>query len=204
MGFKTMRAIFFLLLVIPGLSLSENKTHDYPTHLSSALFAGGCFWCMEQPFDLIPGVIETMPGYSGGDMHKPSYKEVSSGTTGHYEVVKVIFDPTKVSYQQLLKVFWRNIDPTNHKGQFCDEGEQYRSAIFYADPQQKELAEKSKLHLQQNKQFSLPVKTQIIELKNFYPAEAIHHNFYKTNSWKYKFYRYTCGRDKRLNELWNK
>ncbi len=199
-----MRYLFLLLFLIPAISLGKNNSNNHLSHLSSAIFAGGCFWCMEQPFDLIPGVIETMPGYSGGDMHKPSYKEVSSGTTGHYEVVKVIFDPTKVSYQQLLKVFWRNIDPTNHKGQFCDEGEQYRSAIFYADPQQKELAEKSKLHLQQSKHLALPVKTQIIEVKNFYPAEAIHHNFYKTNSWKYKFYRYTCGRDKRLNELWNK
>jgi len=198
-----MRNNFIWLLLIPGICLSENKNHSNASHLSSAIFAGGCFWCMEQPFDHTPGVIKTIPGYSGGHKHKPNYNEVSSGTTGHYEVIQIIFDPKKVGYDKLLKVFWRNIDPTNHKGQFCDEGEQYRSAIFYANEQQKKLAEQSKLQLEESKHLSLPVKTQILPDSTFYPAEEIHHNYYQTNPWKYKFYRYTCGRDKRLNELWN-
>ncbi len=199
-----MHHIFLMMLLIPGLGLSEDKDVSSTSHLSSAIFAGGCFWCMEQPFDIMQGVVKTIPGYSGGHKHEPTYKEVSSGRTGHYEVIKVIYDPLIVSYKKLLEEFWRNIDPTNNKGQFCDEGNQYRSAIFFSDQYQRELAEQSKLDLEQSGQLSLPVRTPILAFKTFYPAEDIHHDYYKTNPWKYKFYRYTCGRDKRLNQLWKK
>jgi peptide-methionine (S)-S-oxide reductase len=173
-----------------------------PGATSTAIFAGGCFWCMEGPFDEIPGVIGTTSGYTGGNRANPTYREVSSGRTGHAEAVQVTFDPKKVSYETLLKVFWRNVDPLDASGQFCDKGSQYRSAIFYTDAQQQKLAEKSKAAASQ--QLNASIVTEITPAAPFYPAEDYHQNYYQTHTAKYKFYRYACGRDRRLEEVWGK
>ena len=171
---------------------------------ATATFAGGCFWCMEPPFDKLDGVISTTSGYSGGTLKDPGYKQVSRGGTGHAEVLQVVYDPDKVSYAELLDVFWHNIDPTRIDGQFCDHGNQYRSEIFYHDAEQKQLAEKSKAALVELKPFEKPVLTEITQASVFYPAEDYHQDYYKKNPVRYKFYRYGCGRDTRLKELWDK
>jgi len=170
--------------------------------LAVATFSGGCFWCMEQPFDLLPGVIKTIPGYTGGETKNPTYKQVSNGTTGHLEAIQIVYAPSLISYEKLLQVFWRNIDPTAGNGQFCDKGNQYRSGIFYHNEEQKRLAEQSKASLEKNKKFAGSVMTFITAAKEFYPAEEYHQNYSRKNPLIYKFYRFTCGRDKRLNELW--
>jgi len=171
---------------------------------ATATFAGGCFWCMEPPFDQLEGVISTTSGYSGGAQKDPTYKQVSSGSTGHAEVVQIIYDPEKVSYAELLDTFWHNIDPTRIDGQFCDFGNQYRSEIFYHDAEQKQLAEQSRAALVELKPFDEPVLTKITEASLFYPAEDYHQDYYQKNPVRYKFYRYGCGRDARLEELWGK
>lgn len=167
-----------------------------------ATFAGGCFWCMEPPFDQIKGVKSTVSGYTGGQKEDPTYEEVSSGTTGHTEALQVTYDPSQVSYEKLLEVFWKNIDPTDPNGQFCDKGNQYRSAIFYHDEEQKRLAESSKEKLVKSGQLKKPIVTEITAFKKFYPAEDYHQDYYRKNPIRYKYYRYACGRDKRLKKLW--
>jgi peptide-methionine (S)-S-oxide reductase len=167
---------------------------------AKATFAGGCFWCMEQPFDQLSGVESTTSGYTGGTTVSPSYLQVSAGNTGHAESVEVVYDPTKVSYEQLLEVFWQNIDPLDTGGQFCDRGNQYRSAIFYHDETQRAIAEKSKQAI--SERLKQPIQTQIVKANAFYPAEGYHQNFYQTQSLKYKFYRFRCGRDQRLANVW--
>lgn len=167
-----------------------------------ATFAGGCFWCMEPPFDKLDGVISTTSGYTGGHQKNPTYQEVSAGGTGHTESVQVVYDPKRVSYEELLKVFWRNIDPTVRDAQFCDHGQQYRTAIFYHADKQRELAERSKEALDKTKPFKEPIVTEITPASVFYPAEDYHQDFYKKNPVRYKFYRYNCGRDQRLEQLW--
>jgi peptide-methionine (S)-S-oxide reductase len=167
-----------------------------------ATFAGGCFWCMEPPFDKLDGVISTVSGYTGGRTVDPTYEEVSSGTTGHAESLQVTYDPSKIGYENLLDVFWHNIDPLASDRQFCDIGEQYRSAIFYHDDEQKRLAEASKRALEQSERFQQPIATQVVAVEPFYPAEEYHQDYYKKNPIRYKFYRYKCGRDERLKELW--
>jgi peptide-methionine (S)-S-oxide reductase len=167
---------------------------------ATATFAGGCFWCMEPPYDEIAGVLSTISGYAGGTKKNPTYEQVTSGTTGHAEVVQITYDPNKVTYEKLLEVFWRNIDPLTANAQFCDHGSQYRSAIFYHDEAQKRLAEKSKQAVQQR--FKEPVTTEIVPAREFYPAEDYHQDYYKKNPIRYKVYRYSCGRDQRLEELW--
>lgn len=167
-----------------------------------ATFAGGCFWCMERPFDQIPGVISVTSGYTGGKKKNPTYEEVSAGGTGHAEAVQVVYDLSKVSYEKLLQIFWHNIDPTTKDRQFCDTGNQYRSAIFYHGEQQHKAALKSKADLETSKPFKEPVVTEIIEAAEFYPAEEYHQDYYKKNPIRYKFYRTNCGRDRRLKELW--
>ena len=167
-----------------------------------ATFAGGCFWCMEPPYDKLDGVISTVSGYTGGRTVDPTYEEVSSGTTGHAESLQVTYDPSRIGYQKLLDVFWRNVDPLARDRQFCDIGEQYRSAIFYHDDEQKRLAEASKRALEQSGRFKQPIATQIVAALPFYPAEEYHQDYYKKNPIRYKFYRYNCGRDQRLKELW--
>lgn len=176
----------------------------YAQDTDKAIFAGGCFWCLEKPFDDLTGVISTTSGYTGGKKDNPSYEEVSSGNTGHAESVEVVYDPQQVSYEQLLDVYWRNVDPVDGGGQFCDRGSQYRPSIFYRSDEQRALAEKSKQALDQSGQLPKPIKTSIIEASEFYPAEDYHQNYYKTNSTWYHFYRFTCGRDQRLEKLWGK
>jgi len=166
-----------------------------------ATFAGGCFWCMEGPFDRIDGVISTTSGYTGGKTDNPTYPEVSSGATGHAEAVQVEYDPDKVSYETLLTTFWHNIDPLVRDRQFCDIGSQYRSAIFYHDEQQKQLAEESRKALEMAI-FRRPLETQIVAAERFYPAEAYHQDYYLNNPLRYKYYRYSCGRDQRLQQIW--
>ncbi|QQR89893.1 MAG: peptide-methionine (S)-S-oxide reductase MsrA [Myxococcales bacterium] len=170
---------------------------------AEATFAGGCFWCMEKPFDMLPGVIATIAGYTGGHTKNPSYNEVSSGNTGHAEAVRVRYDPKRTSYKKLLDVFWHNIDPTVKDRQFCDVGKQYRSAIFYHDAKQKKLAESSKLAIEKAKHFKTPLKTLIRKAGPFYPAEDYHQDFYKTHPETYRNYSLSCGREKALQRLWS-
>jgi len=173
-------------------------------HYDTATFAGGCFWCMEAAFDKVDGVVSTTSGYTGGQTENPTYKEVSRGGTGHAESVQVVYDPQRVSYEKLLDVFWHNVDPTTAGGQFCDWGDQYRSEIFYHTPEQQQLAQQSKASLEKLKPFKDPIVTRISAAGKFYPAEEYHQDYYKKNPLRYKFYRYGCGRDQRLEELWGK
>lgn len=170
--------------------------------LATATFAGGCFWCMEPAFDALPGVISTTSGYTGGSKPNPTYQEVSAGGTGHAEAVQVIYDPAKISYQELLKAFWHNVDPTVKDRQFCDVGHQYRSVIFFHDEEQRILAEQSKAELEKSKRFPELIETEIVAATDFYPAEDYHQDYYRKNPLRYKFYRYNCGRDQRLKQLW--
>ena len=167
-----------------------------------ATFAGGCFWCMQPPFDKTPGVISTTAGYTGGTKVNPTYEEVSDGGTGHAESVQVTYDPGKVTYQQLLDVYWHNVDPLDTGGQFCDRGNQYRTAIFYHGDEQQKQAEASKQALIDSKRFDQPIATEIVAAGPFYPAEDYHQEYYKKNPVRYKFYRWNCGRDQRLTQLW--
>jgi len=167
-----------------------------------AIFAGGCFWCMEPPFDSLPGVISTTSGYTGGSLANPSYEQVSSGGTGHRESVRVEYDPEQVGYPALLEVFWHNVDPTDSGGQFCDRGEQYTTAIFATSETQRKLAEASKQELEHSGQLEKPVVTPVLDASDFYPAEKYHQDYYKKNPVRYKFYRAGCGRDRVLERLW--
>lgn len=167
-----------------------------------ATFAGGCFWCMEPPYKSIQGVISVVPGYTGGYVKNPSYEEVCTGTTGHYEAVEVVYDPEVVDYDMLLEVFWRQIDPTDEGGQFADRGSQYRTAIFYHDEEQREKAERSKKKLQNSGKFGHAIATEILPAKDFYPAEEYHHNFAKKNPHRYRSYKMLSGRDFYIKEHW--
>jgi len=170
--------------------------------LAKATFAGGCFWCMEPPFDKLEGVVSTTSGYTGGRKSEPTYREVVAGGTGHAEAVQVLYDPKKITYAELLEVFWRNIDPTTPNRQFCDRGQQYRTAVFYHDPEQKRLAAESKQRIESSKQLDGPIVTELTEASAFWPAEEYHQDYYKKKPLRYKFYRHRCGRDQRLKELW--
>ena len=186
-----------LLLVGTANSASQN---DGGAATAKATFAGGCFWCMEPPFDKLDGVISTISGYTGGKKKNPTYEEVSAGNTGHAEAVQVTYDPKKITYEKLLDVFWHNVDPLTPNRQFCDAGSQYRTVIFYHDETQKRLAEESKKAL--SKRFKEPIVTEIVPASEFYPAEDYHQDYYIKNPLRYKFYRYNCGRDQRLEALW--
>lgn len=188
---------FFLLITLAIVSFMTKSKE-----LEVATFAGGCFWCMEEVFETLDGVEEVISGYQGGTTSNPTYKDVSSGTTKHFESVQVIYNPRVVSYNQLLDVFWKNIDPTNGKGQFCDEGSQYRSGIFYHNNQQKKLIEQSILGLEKAKPFKESIKTIIRPVMAFYDAENKLQDYYKKHPWIYNFYKYTCGRSQRLKEVW--
>jgi peptide-methionine (S)-S-oxide reductase len=172
--------------------------------LGKAYFAGGCFWCMEEAFEKVEGVLSATSGYMGGTVANPSYEEVSAGRTGHAESVEVVYDPARVSYQKLLDAFWHNIDPITPNAQFCDHGSQYRSAIFFQTDEEKRASDISKQAIEQSKRFKEPIVTQIVMASQFYPAEEYHQDFYKKNPVRYKFYKYNCGRAKRLEELWGK
>jgi peptide-methionine (S)-S-oxide reductase len=170
--------------------------------LEKATFAGGCFWCMQPAFDHIPGVVSTTVGYTGGDKENPTYEEVSDGGTGHAESIEVTFDPKKVTYQKLLDVFWHNVDPTSRDREFCDVGHQYRTAIFFHGSEQEAEAKASEKQIEETKPFPEKIVTEIVPASTFWPAEDYHQDYYVKNPVRYKFYRYNCGRDQRLRELW--
>jgi peptide methionine sulfoxide reductase msrA/msrB len=182
----------------------EAESKKETARIEKATFAGGCFWCMEPPFEKIDGVKEVISGYTGGRKENPTYEEVSSGGTGHVEAVEVIYEPQKVSYQKLLDVFWRQIDPTDAGGQFVDRGAQYRTAIFYHSEEQKRLAEESKKALEKSGRFTKPVVTEILPASKFYRAEDYHQDYYRENPIRYKFYRFNSGRDQFLKNVWGK
>ena len=171
---------------------------------SKAIFAGGCFWCVEADFDKVPGVLSTTSGYIGGNVANPSYAQVSAKGTGHAEAVEIVFDPAKVSYEELLEHYWRSIDPTTKDRQFCDVGSPYRTAIFALDALQLKAAQASLAALEKNKPFPEPIVTQIVLAGPFYAAEAYHQDYYKKNPIRYQYYRSSCGRDARLKQLWGK
>jgi peptide methionine sulfoxide reductase msrA/msrB len=206
----TVILIWILITVIPAsLGLSQLRrqegkqmTKDENVNLRKATFAGGCFWCVEADFEKVDGVVEVVSGYTGGHTENPTYEEVSAGTTGHVETVQVIYDPGKITYRELLDVFWRHIDPTDPGGQFVDRGLQYRSAIFYDDEEQKKLAEESRRELEGSGRFDKPIVTEIIPLTKFYTAEDYHQNYHRENIIRYGFYRSSSGRDKFLKMAW--
>ena len=190
-----MKKWIFLLGLLLALPAHAQKTEK-------AVFAAGCFWCTEEAFEKVPGVISAVSGYTGGTVKGPSYEQVSSGRTGHTEAVEVTFDPTKVSYEQLLDVFWLNHDPTVTNRQFCDSGTQYRPEIFYSSDEQKKLAEASKAKWEKQKPFKQPLLTPITKASPFYLAEDYHQDYYKKNALQYRFYVTGCGRYARLDQLW--
>ena len=195
--------VLMLMTTVAGLAGGgEGKTMASHNELATATFAGGCFWCMEPPFDKLDGVVATISGYTGGHKANPTYEEVSSGITGHLEALQVLYDPAKIGYEQLLEVFWQSINPTDPDGQFVDRGPQYRSAIFYHDVEQQQLAETSKQGLHASGRFRQPVVTPILPAGPFYPAEEYHQDYYKKNPLRYKFYRHNSGRDQFLEEVW--
>ena len=193
--------IGLLVLFVSGLAASPLAAASTS---AKAYFAGGCFWCMEEAFEKVSGVIAAVSGYMGGTVPNPTYEQVSAGKTGHAESVEVTYDPSKVSYPQLLDAFWRNVDPVTANAQFCDHGNQYRAAIFPSTPEEQRLAEESRKALQDSKRFPLPIVTQIAQASTFYPAEEYHQDFYKKNPVRYKFYKFNCGRTQRLEEVWGK
>jgi peptide-methionine (S)-S-oxide reductase len=193
------RAGLLIGLAALGLSLASPSAW---ADTKKATFAGGCFWCMEAPFDKLPGVSDVTVGYTGGRKGNPTYQEVSAGTTGHTEAVQITYDSAKITYEKLLDVFWHNIDPLTPNAQFCDHGSQYRTGIFYHDDEQKRLAEASKDALTKSGRFKQPIVTEITAASTFWPAEDYHQHYYVKNPVRYKFYRYNCGRDQRLEQLW--
>jgi peptide methionine sulfoxide reductase msrA/msrB len=198
-----------LVLLIIASSVLSGVTYSIAaeqkeTNMRLATFAGGCFWCTQADFEKVPGVVKVVAGYTGGQKENPTYEEVSSGTTGHVEAIQVYYDPTKVTYQELLDFFWRHIDPTDPGGQFVDRGTQYRSVIFYHDKEQKRLAEESKNALAESGRFNKPIVTEILPFTKFYEAEEYHQDYYKKNPLTYKYYRYRSGRDQFLERVWGK
>jgi peptide-methionine (S)-S-oxide reductase len=196
--------IGLLLFVVLNINNIHAKPESMPIDNETAVatFAGGCFWCMEPPFDKLEGVLSTVSGYSGGKTKNPDYKQVSTGRTGHAEVLQVKFDPEVISFTTLLEVFWLNVDPTRVDGQFCDSGNQYRPEIFYHNDEQKKAAEESKSNLISKKPFPESIKVEITKAQHFYAAEDYHQDYYLKNPIRYKYYRHSCGRDKKLKTLW--
>ena len=198
---KLMRSPRWLapLIVLAALAAGRAGTAE---KLSVAIFAGGCFWCVEEAFEEVPGVVRAVSGYTGGTTVNPSYEQVSSKSTGHYEAVEVTFNASKVSYKQLVDWYWRNIDPTDDKGQFCDKGSPYRSAIFYADDGQQKVAEAAKAALEASGRLKGQIATLILPAGPFYPAEEYHQGYAKKNPFKYQYYKQGCGRPQRLEQIW--
>ena len=195
--------LVLFLMALAGTAAAQAPRAEAPK-VAHATFAAGCFWCVEAAFDPVPGVLSTTSGFMGGTTKNPTYEEVSAGGTGHAEVVQVAYDPSKVTYAQLLQVFWHNVDPLTPNAQFCDHGDSYRSAIFVADAEQRRLAEESKQQLEASKRFAKPIVTQIVPAAEFTPAEEYHQDYYRKNPVRYRYYRFSCGRDARLKELWGK
>ena len=197
-------AMALVVLVSTANSAAGGETlTSAESKLATAVFAGGCFWCMEPPFDKLDGVVRTTSGYTGGHERNPTYEEVSAGTTGHTEAVEVVYDPKKIAYEQLLDVFWKNIDPVAVDRQFCDVGRQYRSGIYYRDDGERVAAAASKAKLAESGRFAgQEIATEIVAATPFYPAEEYHQDYYVKNPLRYKYYRWGCGRDQRLDEIW--
>ncbi len=197
-------AVLFGAVTAPALAQTAGPTATpaVPAQTAKAVFAGGCFWCVEADFDKVDGVLSTTSGYTGGNVPNPTYEQVSRKQTGHAEAVEIVFDPRRVSYEKLVEHFWRTIDPTTKDRQFCDAGSPYRSAIYAQDANQLRIAEASKAALAKSKPFKEPVVTEVVPGGPFYPAEAYHQDYYKKNPVRYNYYRLTCGRDARLKELW--
>jgi methionine-S-sulfoxide reductase len=197
-------------VLVLGVMIMVNGVHGGEAaappsgRMEKATFAGGCFWCMEPPFEKLPGVLSVTSGYTGGRTENPTYEEVSSGRTGHAEAVEILYDPVKISYARLLDVFWRNIDPTTKDRQFVDIGSQYRTAIFYHSEEQRRLAEESKKQLEASGRFGKPIVTEIVPAGKFTPAEEYHQDYYKKSATRYKFYRFNSGRDQYLDRIWGK
>jgi peptide-methionine (S)-S-oxide reductase len=200
----TVHILLAVVLIVFGHSSPQEGEAADSEAIAKAYFAGGCFWCMEEAFEKVDGVIDVVSGYMGGSVKNPTYEEVSAGRTGHAESVEVRYDPTKVTYPQLLEAFWHNVDPVTPEAQFCDHGNQYRAAIFYQSEEEKHAAEASKRAIEQSKRFSTPIVTQVTTASEFYPAEEYHQNFYKKNPFRYKYYKFTCGRAQRLEALWGR
>jgi peptide-methionine (S)-S-oxide reductase len=197
--------IGFIALVFGGLlGIPEGNYANAKLDEAKATFAGGCFWCMEEAFEAVEGVVSVVSGYTGGQVENPTYEQVSAGGTGHTESIEVIYDPNKVTYTQLLEVFWRNVDPTTPNAQFCDHGNQYRTAIFYHDENQKKLIDASINKIESSKTFPESIVTEISPASRFYLAEEYHQDFYTKNPIRYKYYKWNCGRAKRLEQLWGK
>jgi peptide-methionine (S)-S-oxide reductase len=186
----------------PNTATAAAASEPLPAVTAKATFAGGCFWCVEADFDKVPGVLSTTSGYIGGTVENPTYEQVSSKRTGHAEAVEIVYDPGRVSYEQLLAKFWHSIDPTTRDRQFCDSGSPYRTAIFTHGPEQAAAAAASKAALEANKPFTAPVVTEIQAAGPFYPAEDYHQDYYRKNPVRYNYYRTSCGRDQRLAQLW--
>jgi len=206
---KKLIMMLLVLLVSGGINMAlageAGKRETAPSKtVEKATFAGGCFWCMEPPFEKLKGVDAVISGYAGGRTENPAYEEVSSGRTGHAEAVEVHYDPSQITYAELLDVFWHNIDPTTKDRQFVDTGSQYRTAIFYYNEEQKRLAEESKKKLDAAGRFGKPIVTEIVPAGKFYRAEDYHQDYYKKNAVRYKFYRFNSGRDQYLEKIWGK
>ena len=196
-------ALFFaasmLAVLVPHHALAAGDDD-----LAVATFAGGCFWCVESDFDTVPGVVETISGYTGGAADNPTYKQVAEGGTGHREAVQIRYDPKQVSYERLLHIFWRSVDPTDDGGQFCDRGESYQTAIFAGNEEERRLAEASKEALGQSMVLDAPVVTPIEPAGKFYPAEDYHQDYYEKNPFRYRYYRFACRRDSKVQQVWGK
>jgi peptide methionine sulfoxide reductase msrA/msrB len=204
--FVLISAIMFIVIGCHDSNNLQDETravmNENPATTRTATFAGGCFWCVEADFERVPGVIEVISGYTGGHKENPTYEEVSSGSTGHVEAVQVVYNPDVVTYNELLDVFWKHIDPTDPGGQFVDQGSSYMTAIFYHNEEQKRLAEQSKKELEDSHQFDKPIVTKIVKFSKFYKAEDYHQDYYKKNPIRYKYYRWHSGRDQFLEKAW--
>ena len=193
-------ALWLCAVALAGSAAAQQPAAGSSAKLATAIFAGGCFWCVEADFEKLPGVVSAESGYTGGQLKNPTYEQVSHGGTGHAESVRVSYDPTKVTYRQLLDYFWHHIDPTVKDRQFCDGGNQYRSAIFYHDDEQRRLAEESKQRIAER--LGQRIATEIVPATQFFPAEEYHQRYHEKNPVRYRLYRWNCGRDQRLREVW--
>ena len=198
------RSAPLIIAAILAASTSSKALAASDDDLATATFAGGCFWCVESDFDKVPGVVETISGYTGGTVDNPTYKQVTKGGTGHREAVQIRYDPKQVSYDRLLHIFWRSVDPTDGGGQFCDRGESYQTAIFVGNDEERRLAEASKEALEQSMVLDTPVVTPIELAGEFYPAEDYHQDYYTKSPIPYRFYRFSCGRDSRVQQVWGR
>jgi peptide-methionine (S)-S-oxide reductase len=197
-----MKRLLACLAFVVAADAAATTSGTHVAQSSEAIFAGGCFWCLEEALEKVPGVLAAVSGYTGGTVKNPTYEQVSSGGTGHVEAVRVTYDPAKITYSQLVDVFWHNVDPTDRAGQFCDRGEHYRAAIFVRDDAQRAVAEQSKRAIEASGKLKQPIVTTIQQASAFYTAEEYHQDYYKKNPLQYRFYKFSCGRAQRLASIW--